>query len=184
MLWKSAPEHRHCVWTKAVTFQIFSAAFIRQNTTRLRATNLARPRPLWMSLTAWWWMCKRAYSPTIALKIGLVRGRDDRNYKMFVSGRFSLFWWIDFFPGISLSLCEVMNGWLMWRGHGANQFVVTRVVAVTLKARRVGATSEGWTGGQGPAGAAPAPQGHLHFQFLLFLLIEQEEVVGQSLFHE
>lgn len=36
-----------------------------------------------------------------------------------------------------------MNGWLMWRGHGANQFVVTLLVAVTLKARRVGVTSEG-----------------------------------------
>lgn len=32
-------------------------------------------------------MCKRAYSPTIALKTGLALGRDDRNYKVFMSGR-------------------------------------------------------------------------------------------------
>lgn len=36
------------------------------------------------------------------------------------------------------SPCEVMNGWLMWHGYGANQFLVTRLVALTQKVRRVG----------------------------------------------
>lgn len=31
-----------------------------------------------------------------------------------------------------------MNGWLMWYGYGANQFLVTRLVALTQKVRRVG----------------------------------------------
>lgn len=42
------------------------------------------------------------------------------------------------------SPCEVMNGWLMWQGYGANQFLVTQLVAVTQKAWSVGVCCGAW----------------------------------------
>lgn len=98
---------------------------------------LIHRRPSWSSLTAWWSMCKRAYSPTIALKTAshAARQQDSTiNQDVCVLERMVFFrWWIDFHQTPALTMwSEVMNGWLTWQGYAANEFLVTQ------KARRVG----------------------------------------------
>lgn len=61
---------------------------------------------------------------------------------------------------------EVMNGWLMWLGYGANQFAVTRLVALTQKVKARGSVP-----GRGGEVEVDATAGaYLHLEHLLFCI--------------
>lgn len=125
-------------------------------------------------------MCKRAYNLTIALKNALTCSQTAVLHYKLKSVCQS-----NFFPLLmnrfQPSPYEVMNGLLMRHGYGANQFLVTRLVAVTQKARRVGVCVRGVKGRPGTHREL-----HLHyrasyiFNIYCFLLIEQEETVGSK----
>lgn len=75
----------------------------------------------------------------------------------------------------------------MWLGYGANQFLVTRLVALTQKVKARGSApgrgGEGEAEARDPQEAAPLLRRPIYiFNIYCFLLIEQEEeVVGRSL---